>query len=227
LTSGDFDGDGYADLAVGTPGRDLTGPVVDGGIVAVIFSDSGGLGADVELRQQANPEHLDEFGSALSAGDYNGDWRDDLAIGVPAEDLNTVVDAGVLEILYGATGGLVRRVGFNDYWHQDRSGMEDTAETGDEFGYALASGDFDGDGYADLVAGIPYEDVGSADGAGAAQVLYGSANGINASGSWFFHQGLPAIEGQAESGDHFGMALVAIPRTVCRLFLPVVLKSGS
>lgn len=225
LTTGDFDGNGYADLAAGVPGRDLSGPVLDGGIVAVIFSDGDGLGADSELWQQANPEHFDEFGFALSAGDYNGDGRDDLAIGVPQEDLVDVVDSGVIEVLYGATGGLVRRSS-NDFWHQDRSGMEDTAETDDQFGYALASGDFDGDGYADLVAGVPYEDLTGANNAGAAQVLYGSPGGITASGSWFFHQGLPEIEGLAEADDHFGMALVAIPRAVGRVYMPVVLRNA-
>ncbi len=226
LTSGDFDGNGYADLAVGVPGRDLSGPVLDGGIVTVIFSDGDGLGADSELWQQGNPEHFDEFGSALSAGDYNGDGRDDLAIGTPEEDLVDIVDSGVLEVLYGATSGLVRRSS-NDYWHQDRTGMEDTAETNDHFGYALASGDFDGDGFADLVAGIPYEGINDADDeAGAAQVLYGSFNGITASGSWFFHQGLPEIEGLAEADDHFGMALAAIPRAVGRAYLPVVLRNA-
>lgn len=225
LTSGDFDGNGYADLAIGVPGRDLSGPVLDGGIVAVIFSDGDGLGADSELWQQDNPEHFDEFGYALSAGDYNGDGRDDLAIGTPEEDLVDIVDSGVLEILYGATGGLVRRSS-NDYWHQDRSGMEDASEAEDNFGYALASGDFDGDGYADLVAGIPYEGINDADDeAGAAQVLYGSPDGITASGNWFFHQGLPEIEGLAETHDHFGMALVAIPRAGSRVYIPLVLRN--
>ncbi|MFZ5807863.1 MAG: hypothetical protein ACOY16_01140 [Chloroflexota bacterium] len=60
--------------------------------------------------------------------------------------------------------------------------------------------------------------------AGAAQVFYGSSSGITASGSWFFHPGLPEIEGFAETGDHFGMSLVAIPRISYWVFMPLILK---
>jgi hypothetical protein len=36
-----------------------------------------------------NGEHLDQFGAALAAGDFDGDAIDDLAIGAPGEDLET------------------------------------------------------------------------------------------------------------------------------------------
>ena len=36
------------------------------------------------------------------------------------------------------------------YFTQDTAGVEGGAEPNDEFGYSLASGDFDDDGYADL-----------------------------------------------------------------------------
>ena len=56
------------------------------------------------------------------------------------------------------------------------------AEAPDLFGSALAAGDFDSDGFADLAAGAPFEAVGSAEGAGAVSVLYGSAGGLTRTG---------------------------------------------
>jgi FG-GAP repeat len=47
----------------------------------------------------------DAFGSALAAGDFNGDGINDIAIGVPFEDLgdNKVDAAGGVNILFGGT----------------------------------------------------------------------------------------------------------------------------
>ena len=52
-------------------------------------------------------------------------------------------------------------------------GLPSTASTG-EFGRALAAGDFDGDGFADLAVGSPFETVQGLDDAGAATVLRGA-----------------------------------------------------
>ena len=45
------------------------------------------------------------------------------------------------------------------------------------FGFALATGDFNSDSFADLAAGAPFEDVGSTADAGAVSVLPGSRPG--------------------------------------------------
>ena len=119
---------------------------------------------------------------------------------------------GAFEVLYGSPGGLVSRFPEDD-WHQNRANVPDEAEQDDFFGYALAAGDFDDDGFVDVAVGVLGEDVDAIADAGAVQILYGSAAGLTGSGSQFWHQNVAGVDGSAEEGDGFGNALAAIPRS--------------
>lgn len=211
LAAGDFDGDGYDDLAIGIPDEDI-GTVVDAGGVQVMYGTASGLTAlgDEIWDQGGGAETGDQYGKAVAIGDFDNDGYDDLVVGIPNEDLGSIVNTGAVEIYYGSATGLITRVS-NDFWHQDRSGVADTADGGDLFGSSLTVGDFDGDDYADLAVGVPYEGVGSpaVEDAGAVNVLYGSADGISSSGSDYWHQDSAGIGSITEESDRFGFALTA------------------
>lgn len=140
----------------------------------------------------------------VARGDFNGDGLTDLVIGTRLEDVGTVRDAGVIEVLYGSQSGLC----CHQLWHQDTAGVPDVVETGDHFGSAVASGDFNADGYSDLAVGAPYEDVGFIADAGQVTVFLGSPSGLTATGSHVIQQGAGKYDGTAEAGDRFGFSLV-------------------
>ncbi|HEY8156364.1 MAG TPA: FG-GAP repeat protein [Myxococcota bacterium] len=148
-------------------------------------------------------------GSAGAArGDFNDDGFADLAIGIPDEDLAGGADAGAVIVIYGSSNGLTAVGGAgvpaSQLWHQDSAGVLGVSEDGDHFGAALASGDYNDDGFGDLAIGVPDEDssAGIAND-GAVNVLFGSASGLTATGDEF----LPNPFVQA-AGDRFGAALV-------------------
>jgi hypothetical protein len=80
-------------------------------------------------------------------------------------------------------------------------------------GGGASRGDFNGDGIADLAIGVPYEDIGGLDAAGAVHVIYGSANGLTPTGilapadQFITHTTLGLVSPSA--GDHLGSALAA------------------
>ena len=96
----------------------------------------------------------------------------------------------------------------NQRWHQNSAGIEDSAEAGDLFGSTLAAGDFNRDGKADLVVGVPGEDGG----AGAVNAIYGSVSGLVATDDQLWSQDglfmggifVADIDDTSESGDGFG-----------------------
>lgn len=214
LAFGNFNGDEYDDLAIGIPYADLTypKPPVDHnvGVVDVLYGSASGLsGADDEFWWQnliaytprvSEPD--DHFGTALAAGDFDGDGYDDLAIGVPGEDNG----AGEVDVLYGSPTGLT--TGRNQVWNQDPLGG--IIEAGDSFGESLTVGNFNGDSYEDLVIGVPHEEVGGIDDAGAVNVVYGSSGGLTAVGNQLWHQdSSPLIGPVCEANDLFGGSLAA------------------
>jgi hypothetical protein len=175
------------------------------------------------------PEDYDWFGRALAAGDFDGNGYDDLAVGVPWEDMDTtggtVSDAGAVNVLYGSSMKLQAEGA--QFWHQDIL-TGSTAEPDDHFGYSLAAGDFNGDGYDDLAIGVPFEDIlliSIISDAGEVNVIYGFGGGLGAS-SQLWYQGLGVL-GVAEENDHFGYALTALPTVKHKIYLPIVLKNYS
>ncbi len=212
LAAGDFNNDGFVDLAVGIPGED-DGGIADAGALAIFPGSSSGLTVVGDLFYTQDTTSIndtsetgDQYAFSLSAGDFNGDGKFDLAVGVPYEDLGSLADAGAVNILLGSSSGLSTA---NDQtWTQDVSSVDGTAGAGDNFGYALARGNFNGDASDDLAIGVPNEDLGSAGDAGGVNVLYGStASGLTATNDQFWSQSGSGIADDPESADHFGFAL--------------------
>ena len=135
-------------------------------------------------------ERLDaRYMLATVMGDFNGDGFDDLAVGSPYEDVGTKSDAGAVNIIFGAPAGIT--TAGNRWIHQDSAGIAGVAGPGDRFGWALAAGDFNGDGFDDLAIGVPGEDVSSKIDAGAINIIFGAA----------FDPGDRTLEGVAQVAD--------------------------
>jgi len=129
-----------------------------------------------------------------------GDPFADLVVGAPGETLyDSSFDyegAGIIHLIFGYPQGLGWQG--NQIWDQDMDFSQDKVERGDGFGFALASGDFNGDGRYDVAVGAPFEDIGQGTSlrrsAGGVHVIYGSASGgLTPANNQFWHQNRPDV----------------------------------
>ncbi|WP_277743791.1 FG-GAP-like repeat-containing protein [Streptomyces sp. LX-29] len=169
LATGDFDGDGTADLALGevraNPEADST-HCEDrlGGAILVAYGEQGTtLGGRATCTTQSSPyvpgaaEAEDDFGGALAVANLDRDGIDELIVGVGHEAVGTQADAGSYLWLAAHHDGVLGGASFS----QNSPGVAGTAEAGDRFGAAVATGDYNGDGYPDMAIGAPGEDASS------------------------------------------------------------------
>ncbi|HEV8323189.1 MAG TPA: hypothetical protein VG389_16355 [Myxococcota bacterium] len=140
----DVDGDAFADLVVGAPGYDLSGGAADADAGAAYFY-VGGLSPPVAYADRRTGElGSDGYGTAVAACDFDGDGFADVLVGIPAGD-GVAQNGGRVEVYAGSTAGFAPAP-----THVLGGPM-----TGSEFGAAVACGDVDGDGLADVVVGAP------------------------------------------------------------------------
>ncbi|MGW1890617.1 FG-GAP-like repeat-containing protein [Streptomyces sp. NPDC002004] len=131
--------------------------------------------------------------------DFNGDGYGDVAFAAPYASVAGKSMAGYVAVVYGSASGLnpAKRTVIN----QNTTGVPGTAEDEDAFGQALAVADLNGDGYTDLVAGAPGEDVGSDGDGGSVTVLWGSSAGVR--------NGTTVKDPAASAHDEWGRVLTA------------------
>ncbi|TAH36847.1 MAG: hypothetical protein EYC70_07615 [Planctomycetota bacterium] len=136
-SAADVDGDGVKDLLMGAPQEDPGGRVDAGS--AWLYS--GATGALIWRVDGSNAG--DGLGASVAAADVNADGVADLLLGAPYAKANGQSAAGLVRIVDGATGAVIREL-----LGQQRWGIFGTAVNG--------GGDLDADGHEDVLVGEPY-----------------------------------------------------------------------
>lgn len=175
-TAGDVNGDGYDDVIVGAPFWDIidgSGDVVHNIGSAFVYHGSATGLSPVANWSCLGERHGDEFGYSVSfAGDVNGDGFSDVIIGGLRADNPPESQTGRAYVFHG----------------QPLVGLGPTAATvisgtlpNDQLGFSVCSaGDVNGDGFSDVVVGVPLYDMLYVN-QGAAQIHLGSSAGIASS----------------------------------------------
>jgi len=202
VASGDVNGDGFRDVMVGAPSYNgVAGPL--NGKVFVYYGSAAGLPSSPSWTAEGeppavpgNPRFIPYFGSALASTDVNRDGFDDLVIGAYGydvlEDGGLLTGAGRIYVYYGSAQGLPPTPSFvADGWGYDLGLI-----TG--LGYTLATGDFNGDGYPDVVASNYAKYFGGA------AVYYGSASGLSTDRFWQVRGGHGFVGASVSAGDFNG-----------------------
>ena len=195
---GDLNGDGWSDSVIGAPnhaghvGRSyvlLGGPGIgqSGLLSLTTLTGQRGFKLDGETIEQ-NGYSVD------AAGDVNGDGYADVLMGAP----DYAGDNGRSYVLFGGqqTGqsGTLSLSALNG-----ANGFKLDGETGGGYsGYAVSAGDFNGDGYSDVLIGAPYFNSGT----GRSYVIWGQPQLVDGSSSF-------KLDGEV-SNDNSGIAVQAV-----------------
>ncbi len=188
LVCADFNGDAIPDLALGAPhARSRPFNRMLSGSVYLIFGRPT-LKGTLDVSKQADvvltgAEEGDRAGSALAAGDVNGDGIADLIVGAPGGYgyQNQEPGAGETYVILGRPR-FPRGIDLFKNWNSRIFGIDGSEFTlsfnqspPDQSGFAVGSGDVNGDNLDDVIIGAPFSDgfLNQDAEAGEAYVIYG------------------------------------------------------
>ncbi|XVV15342.1 hypothetical protein ACQP2X_13665 [Actinoplanes sp. CA-131856] len=211
LAIGHYNHDEYGDLAVGSPGESGGGSLnlilgVGTGLNVIgVFSVGGGDFTKVAPGVQ--PVRLGFGGLAMA--DTDGDGADELFAGTPEAVVGGRTGAGMVAVLRGNNDGFF--VTASSVLTRASAEVPGDPAAGDAFGAAVAAGDITGDGFGDLLVGVPGQDVvdaptappGTVRDAGVVSPFRGSASGLVSRGA-DISQGYEYVDGVSQAGDRFG-----------------------
>jgi hypothetical protein len=204
--AGDVNGDGFADVLVSAPFYD--GAITDEGRVWLYLG--GALGPATSAQAFFDGGQFDAlFGFGLGTlGDLNGDGYADFAIGTPYYDDDSDLE-GIVRVYEGNASA-----NWFLYFPWTRYGTQAFAELGAS---VMTAGDVNGDGYGDMILGVPLFDAGQTD-EGRALIYYGSPSRSLLTASWEIEGSTPSANmGRAlasagdVNADGFGDVVVGVP----------------
>jgi len=162
LVVGQFGRSAHLDLAIGVPREDLatlgappTDPQtsnLDAGGVYVLYGSAAGVDttgitnrnetvffSQDTLSAPSTSESHDRFATSLAAGNFGGTGFDDLAVGVPFEDLEgtLVADAGAVNLWFGSSSGTMAEKA-PQYLTRQNAGLG-VGRADERFGYTLGA----------------------------------------------------------------------------------------
>ncbi len=187
----DLNGDGYDEMVVLAPGN--SDGAADAGTAYVIWGKAGAtrsniatasfgasdgfkilgyetsdLMGDADAGDPMNGQYMD------SQGDFNGDGIADLILGHHLSDVDGT-NEGVVYVIYGKTGATRSDINLNSLGTDGFVIRPGTVASGYLGKGVRFAGDFNGDGYDDIVVGAGYSDQTAAN-AGEAYVIFGSGS---------------------------------------------------
>jgi len=207
-TAGDVNGDGYGDVIVGADMWDgVAGP--DVGAAFVFLGSPTGLGTAPAWTfegGQAGAHYLGE--SVSTAGDVNADGYSDVIVSAAfPELLDPLVD--VAFAFHGSAAGLASTPAWS---------FQNEQRDIDRWFWVSTAGDVDGDGYSDVLIGVPWWDGATGKSGGQVLAFHGSASGLGAAPAWRYESsqaraalGFSVATAGDVDGDGYSDVLVGAP----------------
>ncbi|MGA5303249.1 FG-GAP and VCBS repeat-containing protein [Nucisporomicrobium flavum] len=214
LAIGKINKDKYRDVVIGAPQEDDGQAWMGSGSVTQFWGSGAGVssnkvtvvsGSSTGAVAEAKDAVVWYLGGVLAIGDTNGDGYGEVVVGDSAAQANWEINGGVVVTLKVGGSGITTK-GMVLLSQHDRS-IAGSSEGDDYFGDAIAVGDVTQDGIADVLVGVPGEDIGGTADAGEVVLLRGSRNGLTGSGSWSLSQSSGGVPDGPEKGDAFGAAV--------------------